>query len=117
MRQSMTCAIAILACTVSGAAFAQTSSGSARSTSSNSADSSFVKEAATGGMAEVELGRLATQKAQNAEVKQFGQRMVDDHSRANDQLKPIAQQKNVAVPTQLSGKDKALYDRLNKMSG
>jgi len=84
---------------------------------SSSADASFIKEAATGGLAEVELGRLATQKADSADVKRFGQRMVDDHSKANDQLKPIAQQKNVTVPTELTGKEKSLYDRLSKLSG
>lgn len=84
---------------------------------SSSADASFVKEAAMGGLAEVELGRLATQKAESADVKQFGQRMVDDHSKANDQLKPIAQQKNITIPTQLTGKEKALYDRLSRLSG
>ncbi len=86
-------------------------------TSTKSGDTKFVREAAMGGLAEVELGRLATQKAQSSEVKQFGQRMVDDHSKANDSLKPIAQEKNVPVPTQLSVKEKALYDRLSKLSG
>src|SRR5215208_3996462 len=62
-------------------------------------DKTFVMEAAKGGMAEVELGRLATEKAANADVKQFGQRMVDDHSKANEQLKSLAAQKGVTLPT------------------
>lgn len=81
------------------------------------ADQSFIKKAAEGGVAEVEFGKLATQKASNSEVKQFGQRMVDDHSKANDQLKSIAQQKSVTVPSALMGKDKREYDRLSKLSG
>jgi putative membrane protein len=100
--------------------------GSTQSTSRNqstataqlsSADQSFVKEAALGGLAEVQLGRLATEKASSADVKQFGQRMVDDHGKANEQLSTIAQQKNVQIPTELTGKAKADYDRLSKLSG
>ncbi|HYM26039.1 MAG TPA: DUF4142 domain-containing protein [Vicinamibacterales bacterium] len=80
-------------------------------------DTTFVAKAARGGMAEVELGKLATEKASSDEVKKFGQRMVDDHSKANDELKSIAQQKNMTVPSDLSAKDKALRDRLSKLSG
>jgi putative membrane protein len=80
-------------------------------------DRTFVKNAAMGGLMEVELGRLATEKASNADVKQFGQRMVDDHGKANEQLTTIAKEKNVEVPTALTGKAKADYDRLSKLSG
>jgi len=86
-------------------------------TKSGSTDQAFIKKAAEGGAAEVELGKLATQKASSAEVKQFGQRMVDDHSKANDQLKTIAQQENVTVSSQLMGSEKRAYDRLSKLSG
>jgi putative membrane protein len=81
------------------------------------ADKQFVKEAAEGGMTEVELGQLATQNGQSDAVKQFGQRMVDDHTKANDQLKQIAQEKGVTVPTDLSAKDKAEKDHLSKLKG
>ena len=81
------------------------------------ADKAFVMEAAQGGMAEVELGRLATEKATNADVKQFGQRMVDDHGKANDELKGFASQKNVTLPSELDAKHKATRDRLSKLSG
>jgi len=81
------------------------------------ADQAFLKEAATGGLVEVELGRLATEKASNPEVKQFGQRMVDDHGKVNQQLTMLAQEKNVQVPTEVTGKAKADYDRLSKLSG
>ena len=83
----------------------------------SSGEQSFVKEAATGGLMEVELGRLATEKAASPEVKQFGQRMVDDHGKVNQQLTTLAQQKNVQVPTEVTGKAKADYDRLSKLSG
>ena len=98
-----------------------TPSGSAqRSTTTGqlaAADQAFLKEAATGGLMEVELGRLAAEKASSAEVKQFGQRMVDDHSKANQQLSALAQQKSVQVPAELTGKAKADHDRLSKLSG
>jgi putative membrane protein len=74
-------------------------------------------EAARGGMAEVELGQLASQKAQSDQVKQFAQRMVQDHGKANDELKSLAQQKNITLPTELDAKHKATHDRLSKLSG
>jgi putative membrane protein len=80
-------------------------------------DKAFVKEAAIGGMAEVDLGTLAKDKASNPDVKQFGDRMVTDHSKANDELKQWAQQKNVTLPTELDAKHKATHDRLAKLSG
>jgi len=93
------------------------SASSAGSSQLSSADQNFVKKAAQGGMAEVELGKLATQKASSDDVKKFGQRMVDDHTKANDQLKQIAQNKGVSLPTDLNAKDQALKDRLSKLDG
>ena len=80
-------------------------------------DAKFMKEAAHGGLAEVELGNLAKDKASNDQVKQFASRMVDDHSKANDELKTLAGNKNVQLPTTLDAKDQALKDRLSKLSG
>jgi putative membrane protein len=80
-------------------------------------DSAFMKKAARGGLAEVELGRLAAQKASNAEVKKFGQRMVDDHSKANDQLKQVASDRHVDLPQSIGSKDKATKENLEKLSG
>ena len=81
------------------------------------ADQKFMKEAADGGMAEVELGQLAAQKGSSDDVKKFGQRMVDDHSKANDQLKQIASEKGVSLPQEPSAKHKATKERLSKLSG
>jgi putative membrane protein len=81
------------------------------------ADHMFVMEAAQGGMAEVALGRLAADKASNDRVKQFGQRMVADHSKANDELKALAQTKSISIPMDLDAKHKATQDRLSKLSG
>lgn len=90
---------------------------SAGSSQLSAADQKFVKKAAQGGMAEVELGKLATQKASSDDVKKFGQRMVDDHTKANDQLKQIAGNKGISLPTDLDAKDQALKDRLSKLDG
>jgi putative membrane protein len=83
----------------------------------STSDRKFMEKAAKGGMAEVQLGKLATEKANAPEVKQFGQRMVDDHSKANDQLKQLASQKGVTLPTTLDKKSQHEYDRLSKLSG
>jgi putative membrane protein len=63
----------------------------------SSDDKKFIKEAAHGGMMEVDLGKLAAQKAMSDEVKQFGQRMADDHSKANDELMQLASSKGVMI--------------------
>jgi putative membrane protein len=60
-------------------------------------DKKFIMEAAHGGMMEVELGKIAAQKATSDEVKQFAQRMVDDHSKANDELMQLASSKGVMM--------------------
>jgi len=85
-------------------------------TLSNS-DRKFVHEAAIGGMAEVEMGNLAQQKASSDAVKQFGQKMVTDHSKADDQLKQIASSKGVQVPASLDHKSQKEMDKLSKKSG
>jgi putative membrane protein len=90
---------------------------SAKTAAAASPDTAFAQEAAIGGMAEVELGNLAKEKAASTDVKQFGERMVTDHSKANDELKQWAQQKNVTLPAELDAKHKALRDRLAKLSG
>jgi putative membrane protein len=97
----------------------QTNSMSAGSSngSMSSSDKKFVREAAQGGMAEVELGKLATEKASSPEVKKFGQRMVDDHSKANEQLKEVASSQGITLPSRLSAKDEMTKERLSKLSG
>jgi putative membrane protein len=90
---------------------------SSQAASQSNADHQFVMEAAQGGMAEVELGQLASEKAQSSDVKQFAQRMVTDHGKANDELKTLAQSKNITLPTDVGAKHKATKDKLSKMSG
>ena len=61
-------------------------------------DQRFIQEAAEGGKAEVALGNLALQRAASDDVKQFAQHMVDDHSKANQELTELASQKNISLP-------------------
>jgi putative membrane protein len=82
-----------------------------------SADMTFAQKAAQGGMAEVQLGQLAVQNGASDQVKQFGQRMVDDHSKANDQLKALAAKESITLPTSLNAKDQALVTKLQNMKG
>jgi putative membrane protein len=80
-------------------------------------DTQFVKKAAQGGIAEVKLGQLAQEKGTSDSVKKFGQRMVEDHTKAGDELKRAAAQENITLPDDISAKDKATYDSLSKLSG
>jgi putative membrane protein len=80
-------------------------------------DTHFAKEAARGGLAEVKLGKLAEEKGSSDSVKSFGKRMVDDHSKAGDKLKEVAARESITLPTDISAKDQATYDRLSKLSG
>jgi putative membrane protein len=80
-------------------------------------DRAFVEKAAMGGMAEVELGTLAQQKASSAEVKQFASRMVQDHGQANGELKSIAASKGIQLPAALDRKHKGDVERLGKLGG
>lgn len=83
----------------------------------SSADKSFVRAALKGGMAEVELGRLASEKGNSADVKEFGQRMVEDHTKLGDQMKDVAGKVGVKPPTMLSPADKTLELKLKALSG
>ncbi|WP_293942693.1 MULTISPECIES: DUF4142 domain-containing protein [unclassified Sphingobacterium] len=80
-------------------------------------DAKFVTEAANGGMAEVELGQLAQQKAQHADVKAFGEMMIKDHSKANDELTALAQAKNITVPATVGAEQQKVKDDLAKKAG
>ncbi len=113
-------ALAALICAAPQSLYAQNSMSKMDAGSSKmmkGADAAFAMKAAQGGMAEVQLGQLATQKATSPEVKAFGQKMVDDHTKANDQLKSVASQESMTLPTALNGKDSALYTKLQNESG
>jgi putative membrane protein len=109
-----------------GSSSAQTSNAGGSSSSSMSsnasgsvpmADKNFMNKAAQGGLAEVQLGQLAQQNASSSAVKQFGEKMVSDHTQANQQLMSVAQQKGVTPPSDLDTHDKNTKDRLSKLQG
>ncbi|MGA3398038.1 MAG: DUF4142 domain-containing protein [Acetobacteraceae bacterium] len=81
------------------------------------ADKTFAMTAAQGGLAEVQAGQLASQRATSPQVKQFGQKLVTDHSQANDQLQQIAQQENLTLPTQPSATGQSQDQRLTGLTG
>jgi putative membrane protein len=76
----------------------------------------FVKEAAQGGMAEVEMGKLAVKNSQDPDVKKFGQMMIDDHSKANAELQSIAEKKNIPVPTDI-GSNRSSVEKIESLKG
>jgi len=81
------------------------------------ADKTFANDAAQAGMAEVNAGNLGLQKASNADVKAFAQRMVTDHTKANDELKQLATTKGLTLPADVNDEQKAAATHLSGLSG
>ncbi|QMU30103.1 DUF4142 domain-containing protein [Adhaeribacter radiodurans] len=94
-----------------------TASSNMNATPTNQSANDFMLKAASGGMMEVTLGKLAQEKASNADVKAFGQKMVEDHSKANAELKTLAASKNVTLPVELIAEHQKHVDAMSKMSG
>jgi putative membrane protein len=80
-------------------------------------DTKFAIDAADGGLLEVKLGELAQTNASLDAVKKFGKSMMDDHSKANDELATLASQKNMTIPLSLSVKNQGRFDDLSKKTG
>lgn len=80
-------------------------------------DAKFAVAAANGGMAEVELGTLAQQKAANQKVKDFGGMMVSDHSKANDEMKALAKSKGITLPDSIDSKEQKVKNDLSAKTG
>ena len=122
-------AASLLLLGLAGSTLAQSADTSARTMQSDTAadakpahamkanDSSFVKHAAADGMAEVAMGRLALDKSSDSQVKQLAQRIVDDHTKANDQLKTIAQDKHIKLPDAPAPDARKSADAMRKMDG
>ena len=87
------------------------------SESKDMSDDAFLRKAAQGGMTEVELGKLAQEKGSAADVKEFGSHMVMDHSKADANLKSLAEKKGVTVPATLDAKHQAMVDHFQHLSG
>lgn len=111
MRQ--TCLLAAAAFVVSFAARADDK----KADSKPFTESEFLTKAASGGMMEVELGKLAVAHAKMDEVKKFGQKMIDDHTKANDELKKVAEAAGVTVPAKMTADHQKHYDMLKGKSG
>ena len=100
-----------------GAGAKTSSTGAASEAALAPADKTFAMHAAQGGLAEVQMGKLAAQNASSPDVKQFGQKMADDHGKANEELMSWASKNGVTLPTDLDAKHKADQDKLAKLSG
>ena len=96
---------------------APANSGGSGATKIAPADQTFLRKAAQGGTAEVELGKVAQQNGGSDQVKQFGERMVADHTTVNDTLKQLAASKGVSVPAQPDSADQREKARLQKLKG
>ena len=80
-------------------------------------EKTFIKDAASGGMMEVQLGQMAQQKGISQEVKDFGKRMETDHGKANQELEGIVMKKRMKLPTKLAVKHKKTVDKLANLTG
>ncbi len=80
-------------------------------------DKDFLREAGQGGMFEIQAGKLAAQKGNSEDVKQFGQMMVTDHTKLNEQMSPVLVEAGVKPPTSLPGKEKKELAKLQGLSG
>ncbi|HEY2387994.1 MAG TPA: DUF4142 domain-containing protein [Candidatus Binatia bacterium] len=117
MKRYLGAAAVLVAITLAGPGLAAAHGRKHAANGTAMSDTQFMREAAVGGMAEVDLGKIGVQRAENPDVKQFAQRMVDDHSKANDELKQVAEKHGVALPGDVDAKEKATIDRLSRLSG
>ncbi len=102
---------------VAAALVALTGPAAAQVQSVSDQDREFVNKAATGNLAEIELGRVAAQRAARPSVRSFGERMMTDHGRSNAELASLARSKGIEAPTALEPSQQAVRDRLSALSG
>ena len=107
-------ALAALGVLALSPAWAQNPDGANRLTTP---DTVFANHAAQAGIAEVELGQLAKQRTNNPAVQAFAQRMIDDHTRINNELKSLAEKQGMTLPTAMAADDQAAYNRLSNLQG
>jgi len=81
------------------------------------ADQNFLNEAVEGDLAEIDVGKLAQEKGQNQDVKQFGRMLEQDHSQNLQKAKQTAQEMGFKPPTEPNAKQKQMYEQLSKLSG
>jgi putative membrane protein len=129
MKKNRTAAIlltvGLLIC-LSGTASAQNTNSSTTSRPSDkmsqsmmlsSMDKKFMMDAAMGGQAEIAMARLALERSSNDAVKQYAQRMIDDHTKAGEELMQVASMKGITLPAEPDAKHKALLAKMQQLSG
>jgi putative membrane protein len=109
--------IALLAIPLAFAAHAQTATSNTPAQAGENGDATFIQKAGEGGMAEVELSKIAEKNATSADVKKFAAQMVHDHTANNKELTTIAAHENTPVPKALDSDHAALRDKLEGMKG
>ncbi len=110
--------LALTMCVSNGLAQDTTNSDSKMQTSGKkNSDSKFMMMAATSDMNEIGLSNQALSKSTNEDVKKLAQMMVDDHTKASEELKPIATSKGVVLPTEMDSKHKSAMEKMSAMSG
>jgi putative membrane protein len=95
----------------------QDSSGAPGDTGQQMRDKMFVRRAMEGGLAEIEMGKLAVQKSLSEDVKSFGQKMADEHSRMNEEMAEVADSIGLKIPRKTGKEAQAEYDKLSSLSG
>ncbi len=101
----------------SGASSASSGTASAGAGCINRADEKLMADIAQANLAEISTAKLAQEKSQNDQIKGFAQKMADDHTKALDELKQLAQAKGVTLPSEPSRQQKAMEKRLSSLSG
>jgi putative membrane protein len=84
---------------------------------SQGGDQEFVQAASSGGMTEVKLGQLAEERASSQQVKDFGRKMITDHTAANEKLQAVAGKEGMNVPQDMNSEDRSTYEKLSQLSG
>jgi putative membrane protein len=111
--------LALTMCASNG--FAQnttnSNSGNTQTSGKKNSDSKFMMMAATSDMNEIGLSTQALSKSTNEDVKRLAQMMIDDHTKSSDELKPIAANKGVTLPTEMDSKHKSAMEKMSAMSG
>ena len=89
----------------------------AKTTQISSEDREFMTKAAHAGHAEVKAGEMTLEKSENEQVRQFAQRMIDDHTKANEELQELAANKGVTLPSEPDEDQKKTANELSELSG
>ncbi len=95
----------------------QDSSGAPSDTAQQMKDKMFVRNAVQGGLAEIELGKLAVEKGASEDIKAFGKKMEEDHGKLNEEMGQLADTIGARMPKKMSKDQQATYDKLNSLSG